>query len=193
MTAPSIKGVAFQFVVTALERLVADGKVDRAGLEAKLAEEDLANLDGSLIPGLWYPIESFGRMLEFALEKQGLPRAEWPRAGFEVAESLLSANAYEGMIQAATKRRERSGSVLVHLVPLFLNFSSWHFEQEPGDGSVYRVSVTDAEALPDAAVAVAQGIIEYLSARVRSYRVRVSSSRPDRGRVVFRAVRAEGG
>jgi hypothetical protein len=193
MSTPSIKGVAFQFVVGAIQRLEAEGKVGRDELEAKLAEEDLEILDGTLIPGLWYPIESFGRMLAFAFEKQGIPRREWARAGFEVAESLLSANAYEGMIQAAEKRGERSGSVLVHLVPLFLNFSSWRFEQEPGDGSVYRVTVTEAEALPDAAIAVAEGILEYLSVRVRGYRVQVSSRRVDRSELVFRAVRAEGG
>jgi hypothetical protein len=189
---PSIKGVAFQFVASAIERLVAEGKIERGEIEAKVAEEDRKILEGPPIPGLWYPVASFGRLLEFALEKDGRPREEWPQVGFEIARSLLAARTYEGMIEAASKRGDRSGLTLVHLVPLFMNFSSWSFEQGPDDGSVYHVNVEQAEALPDSLVAIAQGVIAYLSLRVRGYRVSVSSERPGRGRIVFRAVRTPG-
>jgi len=190
MREPSVKGAVVQLVAKAIEQLVAEGKLDQAALEAELAAEDRALLDGELVPGLWYPIASFERLLMFALEKEGSPPENWPQLGFEAAEQLLSGHAYEGMVRAASKRGDRSGFALVHLVPLFLNFSEWRFEQDPGDGSVYHVEATDAEPLPDAFVALLQGIIEYLSQRVRGIRLSVSGERVARDRIVFRATRA---
>jgi hypothetical protein len=187
MSTPSVKGVAFQFVSNAFEKLLDEGKLERADLETKLAEEDLALLDGEIIPGLWYPIESFGRLLELALAAQGQSREDWPQVGFEAAEELLSADAYRGLVDSGARRGERSGFTLVHLVPLFLNFSEWSFDPEPDDGSVYRVEIAQAEPLPDALVAILQGFIEYLSQMVRGSRLSVSSEWLDRDRLVFRA------
>jgi hypothetical protein len=187
MSTPSVKGVAFQFVVNAIEGLLAEGKLERADLETKLAEEDLALLDGEIIPGLWYPIANFGRLLEFALEVDGRPRETWPQVGFDAAEELFSAAAYRGLVDSAARRVDRSGFTLVHLVPLFLNFSEWSFEPEPGDGSVYRVEIAQAEPMPDSFVAVAQGMIEYLSQLVRGSRLSVSGERVGRDRIVLRA------
>jgi len=187
MSTPSIKGVAFQLVTGAFERLLAEGKLERAELETKLAEEDLALLDGEIIPGLWYPMASFGRLLEFALEVQGHSREHWPRAGFEAAEGLLSAEAYRSLVDSGTQRGDRSGFALVHLVPLFLNFSKWSFDPEPSDGSVYRVGVAEAGPMPDAVVAIIQGVIEYLSQLVRGHRVAVSSQRVGRDRIILTA------
>jgi hypothetical protein len=187
MSTPSIKGVAFKFVASAVEGLLAEGKLERAELETKLAEEDLALLDGEIIPGLWYPIASFGRLLEFALAASGVSRENWPQVGFEAAEELLSADTYRGLVDSGTQRGDRSGFALVHLVPLFLNFSKWSFEPEPGEGSVYRVEVAEAEPMPDAFVAIVQGIIEYLSQLVRGQRLAVSSERLGPDRIVLRA------
>jgi hypothetical protein len=187
MSTPSIKGVAFQLLTGAFEELLAEGKLERADLEKKLSEEDLALLDGEIIPGLWYPMASFGRLLEFALEAQGHSREHWPQAGFEAAEKLLSADAYRGLVESGTQRGDRSGFALVHLVPLFLNFSKWTFDPEPDDGSLYRVGVSEAEPMPDAVVAIIQGIIEYLSQLVRGQRVVVSSQRVGRDRVILTA------
>jgi hypothetical protein len=187
MSTPSIKGVAFQFVTSAVEELLAEGKLERAELETKLPEEDLALLDGEIIPGLWYPIASFGRLLELALAADGRSRERWPQVGFEAAEELLSAETYRGLVDSGTQRGDRSGFALVHLVPLFLNFSKWSFEPEPEDGSVYRVGVAEAEPMPDAAVALIQGIIEYLSQLVRRRRLSVSSQRVGRDRIIFSA------
>jgi hypothetical protein len=189
MSTPSIKGVAFQFVANAVEGLLVEGKLERADLETKLAEEDLALLDGEIVPGLWYPIASFGRLLEFVLETDGSTRESWPQLGFEAAEQLLSADAYRGLVDSGARRGDRSGFTLVHLVPLFLNFSEWSFDPEPGDGSVYRVEIAQAEPMPDAVVAIAQGFIEYLSQTVRGSRLAVSSERVGRDRIVFRAQR----
>ena len=191
MSVPSIKGVAFQFLVKTIEQRVAEGKIDRAAFEAKLAEEDRSLLEDEIVPGLWYPIESFGRLLELTLEMEGRPREQWAQAGFEAAKAVLGAQAYERLVGVASKRGDRSGFVLVHLAPLFLNFSSWSFEQDPSDGSLYHLNVSDAAALPEAAVALARGVIEYLSERVRGCHLSVSSERLGRDRIVFRAVPAE--
>ena len=74
--------------------------------------------------------------------------------------STPSIHAYQGLVDPATRSADRSGLTLVHLVPLFLNFSGWRFEPEPDDGRIYRVWVAEAEPVPDAVVALAQGIIE---------------------------------
>ena len=191
MSVPSIKGVAFQFLVNAIEQDISEGKFDGAAFEAKLAEEDLEILQGEILPGLWYPIESFGRLLSLTFEMEGRPWEEWAQVGFEAAQKVLGAGAYESTVGAASNRGERSGFALVHLVPLFLNFSSWSFEQDPGDGSIYHVTVEGAQPLPEAVVALVQGVIEYFSVRVRGYRVSVSSERLGRDRIRFRAVAAE--
>jgi hypothetical protein len=187
MSTPSIKGVAVQYVANVLDRLIAEGKLERADLERKLGEEELELLDEHVIPGLWYPMASFGRLLEFSLDAEGRPREKWPLAGYEAAEELLSADAYRDLVDSGTRRGDRSGFALVHLVPLFLNFSKWSYEADPGDGSIYRVGVAEAEPMPDAVIAVAQGIIEYLSQLVRGHAVVVSSLRIGRDRIVFSA------
>ena len=187
MSTPSIKGVAFKFVVDAFEELRAAGKLERAELEMKLAEEDLALLDGEIVPGLWYPMASFGRLLEFALVAQSRSREQWPQVGFEAAERLLSAETYRGLVDSGTQRGDRSGFALVHLVPLFLNFSKWSFDPEPSDGSVYRVGVAEAEPMPDSVVAIVQGVIEYLSQLVRGHRLVLSSQRVGSGRIILTA------
>jgi hypothetical protein len=191
MTVPSIKGVAFQFLANAIEQDIAEGKFDRAAFEAKVAEEDLEILQGEIFPGLWYPIESFGRLLALTFEMQGRPRGQWAQAGFESAEKVFSTGAYGSAVGAASNQGERSGFALVHLVPLFLNFSSWSFEQDPGDGSIYHVTAEGAAPMPEAFVALVQGVLEYFSVRVRGYRVSVSSERLGRDRILFRAVPAE--
>jgi hypothetical protein len=188
MGVPSIKGVALQFLLDTIEQRIAEGRIDRAAFESMLGDEELKIIDSEILPGLWYPIESYGRMLELALKMEGRPREQWAEAGFEAAQSVLSNEAYGRLVEDAAKRGKRSGFALMHVVPLFLNFSSWSYEQDPGDGSVYHVNVTQAESLPRALVALLEGVMSYLSQRVRGNRLKVSSERLGPDRILFRAV-----
>jgi hypothetical protein len=107
--------------------------------------------------------------------------------GFDAAQELLSGDTYRALVDSGARRGDRSGFTLVHLVPLFLNFSEWSFDPEPVDGSVYRLEIAQAEPLPDAVVAIVQGVIEYLSQMVRGKRLIVSGERIGRDRIVLRA------
>jgi hypothetical protein len=190
MAVASIKGVAVQLVADAIQKLLSTGSITRDELEVALEKQDLELLDGGVVPGLWYPISSFARLLTLALERDGRTEPEdWTRVGFEIANKLLAGRAHQEVVSTAKSWGDRSGFALVNLAPLFLNFSSWSFEKESRSSRLFRVEVTDAREFPDVLRYMGQGVVEFLATQVQGRPVEVVSDRPAPDLVVFRTVR----
>jgi hypothetical protein len=64
ITGPCIKGALFEPVVADILGLVEAGRLTQTALEAQLQSIDLAFLESKLSTALWYPIETYARLLE---------------------------------------------------------------------------------------------------------------------------------
>ena len=188
---PSIKGIVMQFVTSPIERFVEAGRVSWEDLEVRLEKRDLEIFEEKIIPGLWYPIDSFGRLLDVSCELSGMrEKGQWAEIGFQTASSFLNTPVFDEMVRSACALGTRAGPALVRLSHLLLSFSEWEFHNESEDGHHFRIEVADARALPDGVIRVAQGLIEYLTTRVYGTRLRVTASRPTATTALFRGAPA---
>ena len=187
MEVASIKGVALKLVADAIREMLGSGRITRDELEDELEKEDLDLLDGEVVPGLWYPISSFARLLTLALERDGQTKPEdWVRVGFEAGEKLLAGQAHQKVLSTAETWGDRSGFALVNLAPLLFNFSKWSFASESRSSRLFRVEVSEAREFPEVLRYMAQGVVEFLATRVQGRPVKVVSERPEPDLVVFR-------
>lgn len=188
----SIKGVALQLAMARIERRLDQGRVSWDEVEARLHQRDIELFDAKVVAGLWYPIDSFARILEYSFELTGIrSRRDWVQVGFQVANGILTNHVFDEMVRSACARGPRAGQTLVGLAPLLLNFSTWSFHNEREDGRAFRIEVHDARQIPDSLVLIVQGLVEYLSTRVFDERIPVSAERPAPDRLVFHAVAAD--
>ena len=111
MAAPSIKGSAFQSVVSDLVGLIEAGRISRETAEARLEADDLRLLDDKILPGVWYPIASYRRMTELLWEVEGNRAPAYLMArGARSAERLFEAGLYQQMQRGeamGAEKRER--------------------------------------------------------------------------------------
>jgi hypothetical protein len=182
----SIKGVALQLAIAPIERGLDQGRLRWEEVESRLHQQDIELFEEKIIPGLWYPIDSFGRLLEYAFETSGVQSSrQRVQVGFQVASGILTNHVYDEMVRSASARGPRAGHALIGLAPLLLNFTRWSFHNESEDGRTFRIDVTDATEIPDGLVLVVQGLIEYLTTRVFEDRFVVSGSRPTGDEIIF--------
>ncbi len=191
---PSIKGIALQYAVAAVRRLLETGRLTRDELEIRLDPQDLEILDQKVLPTLWYPMESFARLLEVATtgEAQTGGVEAVISVGVDAANSLFASELYGDFLRSAESRGPRAGEALVRMAPLLCSFGTWTFRRAPGGG--FAIDVREAGAFPEILRHVAQGLIQYLSDRLAGApdRIRVTSERPapDHIRYVGRPVRS---
>ena len=196
MAVPSIKGTAFQSVAEDVHGLLARGRITRDWLEAHLATDDLQILDDKVLPGLWYPLDSYRRLTEVLLQVDGGGRSDYVvRRGARAAERLFAAGLYlqleRGEEIGAQKRQrgegwtEREGNLVASLAGAIFNVSRWRFRVDPRDRGVHLIEVDDAGELPEVSRLAAQGFIEYTASRLSTSPVRVTSERSGRDRIVF--------
>jgi hypothetical protein len=196
MAVPSIKGTAFQSVVADLCRLREAGRVSGDALEARLEAGDLRLLDAKILPGLWYPLTSYGRLTELLMELEGGGRADYVVArGARAAERLFAAGLYQQLTRgdeiretkAARNERwtEHEANLMTSLAGAIFNVSRWRYVIEPGATGTSRIEVSEATALPEVSRWAAQGFVEYTSSRLSGLTTRVSSERPSPDRIVF--------
>jgi hypothetical protein len=196
MTAPSIKGSAFETVVHDVLRLLDSGKLPRELAEARLEAEDLRLLEDKILPGLWYPLASYARMSELLWEVEGGRDPKYLMArGARSAERLFDAGLYQQMqrgeeLGAAKRERgeawsEFDGNLMTSLAGAIFNVSRWRYRRHPEDVLVNRIEVTGARELPEVARWAAQGFVEYMASRMTGVPVQVTSERPVPDRIVF--------
>jgi hypothetical protein len=199
MAGSCIKGSAFQAVVDDLQLLTRTGELGEGETGKHLRAADLEILSAGVLPGSWYPIDSYRRMLALLVAKQGsLDREAYlRRRGVAAAERILKMGLYshlEASLRAAERNParwvEQVGRVMTTLSPAMFNFSTWEFvagaESEAAAGRLFTLKVAEARDLPDETVTLLQGFIESLFAPFTDEPIAVRGSRPTLDTVVFK-------
>jgi hypothetical protein len=196
MAVPSIKGTAFQSVVEDLRRLLEAGRLSCDDLELRLEAEDLRLLDEKVLPGLWYPLASYGRLTELLMEVEGGGRIAYVvTRGARAAERLFAAGLYQqlargdeiGAKKRASNERwsEHEANLMTSLAGAIFSVSRWRWVGDPGVPGTSRIEVSEASALPEVSRWAAQGFVEYTTSRLSGVPTRVASERPSPDRIVF--------
>jgi hypothetical protein len=181
-----LKGISLQIAVDRLNRHVDSGKLTREKMEERLQPEDFEILDRRIAMTLWYPLESYERIVRLIQEVEGgVGDRFWVRFGEETAKESLSSAALQVLIKGARKFGNRAGIPLVKLGNLFFNFSHWHFEGD--DLEHFTIEITDAGPMPEIVRHAAQGFVQHLVYEFTGKHVKISAERPTLDRVIFRA------
>ena len=77
MASAMIKGVAFQSVAADVNRLRQAGVISEADLRVAIKSEEAKYLSEPVVPGLWYPLGTYGRLLDLLCRKEGNDRSEY--------------------------------------------------------------------------------------------------------------------
>lgn len=185
MEAPAIKGAAIQGTWERLTSLVATGRVTREAFDLALEDQPLADLDGKIEPGLWYPIGFAARLAELVVQAEGGPPGELMREiGRATARRFAGQGAYKAFIESALRQGpERAGRSLIRISELVFNFGRWRLE---GDSlAAFSVRIDDADALPETTRFSLAGFIEELAGYAVGSPVEVTTSRESPSRVRF--------
>lgn len=181
MQRPAIKGTAFVSAVADLEELLQSGRLARAQMEARLRPEDLEILAGKVLPGDWYPIDSYGRILDLLGEIDGGGARYHVRRGRRAAERLLRSGIYRQLDRAIEKRTEKDGAALVGIMltvgRTLYNFGSWEVIRDQSTSHKLRFEIRDVAALPENARLAIQGFVEWAVEHIVGGNTRVDSRR----------------
>lgn len=186
MAAPSIKGTAFQAVLEDVTRLVKEGVIDEARLEAASKPEDRELLDEVLVPGLWYALESYTRLLDLLWDVEGSRDPQYMiDRGARAAERILAAGAYADMVATAGRW---GGEQVVQSV-LALSKSLFNFVDVDIHGDIeddhFEVAFVHTAAFPDCSRYASEGFFQPLFARLAGCPVKVESHRVSDGELHF--------
>ena len=192
---PCIKGTVLQLAVEAVRRLCGAGLIERGQLEARLRADDLALLDGKVLPAVWYPIATLSRILEITtygeVTEGGLEAVV--DVGVRAAKRLFASQIYKDyMAKAEGWDPREAGASLVRVTPLLCNFTRWTYHADPAPSDTFRIQVQNATEFSDLLRFIAQGCIQYLAERVNRRPVRVTSSRPTPDQIVYLGIRSVG-
>ena len=184
---PSIKATGFQSAADDLARLVADGRLSRADLEARLQSSDFPYLDKALAASSWVPIETYVRVgaILVEIEGGGDPRAYFRARGLRAGERLHKAGIYKQFDASVDAWGKRAGTLATTISAVLYNFTRWSFEARK-DRQGFEITVEDALELPDYLRFVGEGLIEYMSRQMSPGRKpRVSSERVTPDKIVY--------
>jgi len=183
---PCIKGSLFEAVASDLNALVLSGAMSRDDLEARLEKEDLAYLDDKIGAALWYPIETYRRLLETLCEVEaGVDARGYLRErGATDARRQIEGGLYRQMDADVDTWGERVGLIMATLAPVLFNFGTWRCETR-SDGSL-QLDAEGVEALPEVSRTVIEGFVAVMATRALKTDVLLESERPEPGRICFR-------
>jgi hypothetical protein len=189
VSTPSIKGTAFASAVADLQDFLDRGRITREQVEVRLRKEDVEIIDGKILPGDWYPIESYGRILELLGSVAGGGPAYHLQRGRRTAERLFGSGIYKQFDRATEKRGQRDSSELVSIMltvgRTLYNFGSWEVVQDASARRRTRFELREMEALPENARITIQGFVEWAAEHIVGGAVRVESRRTQQGRIQF--------
>ena len=186
---PSIKGTAFASAVEDLRALVESGRLRREQLEARLSPDDLAHVDGKVLPGDWYPIDAYGRILEVLGEVCGGGVSYHVGRGRLAAKRLLESGIYRQLDRARRMQSESDPGTLVNVMltvgRTLYNFGVWERVDVAGEPGLLRFEIRDVAALPENARHTVQGFVAWAAENLVGPKARVESRRPAMDRVQF--------
>ena len=185
---PSIKGTTLAYAHADLNRLLAEGRLTREAAEVRLRAEDLALLDEKLTPTSWYPIASYGRIVELLadVERPGDTEAHLLSRGANAAEKLTNSGIYQQLEASSAQLGPRVGKIVITVASLIYNFGRWEFEVGERSGE-FRITVHECRDLPEVSRFTTQGFIESVSCKVAGFPTRLTSHRPRPDHVIFEA------
>jgi hypothetical protein len=172
---PSIKGSIFGLAIQDLLKLVTEGQISRAELEAKLAPGDAAYLDRQIQLAGWYDVRVYGRLLELLKEVAGDGKTQYLRErGARSARALLDAGLYQQMeylkrlqvsgLQDPQERFLAFGRDLRLLMSMQLhNFGTRKVSVDPDFAYRYIIEFLDVEAYPEALCWTTDGFINAMA------------------------------
>jgi hypothetical protein len=186
---PSIKGTAFVSAVTDLQEMMESGRLSREQLELRLRPEDVEILDSKILPGDWYPIDSYGRVIDLLGEVDGGGEAYHIRRGRRAAERLLKSGIYRQLDRAVEQRAEKDRASLIGIMltvgRTLYNFGSWEILREQSSDRVLRFELRQMAALPENARITIQGFVDWAAEHILECRTRVESRRAHPERILF--------
>lgn len=182
----SIKGTVIIAVTDDLLKAVEAGHVTRDALEARLEARDLEILDAKVSPALWYPIESYDRLLRALVDAEGgrQPEAFLRARGRKTAARLAEAGIYaqlRGDAEPATLDLAQIKRTL-SLWAAMVNFSQWGCALESEQPRIFRIDVTEAAKFPQVLRQANLGFLEgvFSGLAQRSVAVSLEDERADR-------------
>jgi hypothetical protein len=189
MSVPSIKGTAYNSVHDDLHRMVDDGRVTEAELEARLSREELGLFESKVLATKWYSIDTYRKLLALVAEKEAKGRTEEYLAerGWRAAERLKEAGIYRqlGSEEASGKSWGRRLENLVTKVSgLLYNFTRWSVV-DADNADTLQVSIDDAKDLADECRYTAQGFVAFAATMLSGGPVKVTSARPTPDRILL--------
>jgi hypothetical protein len=186
----TIKGVAFQSVAADVNRLRKSGAITESDLRAALKSDEIKYVDEPVVPGLWYPLAAYGRLLDLLRRKEGGDRADYLiERGARAAERMMSEGAYRDFLSSASRWGERAGQAMVQLAKALYGGTRWSASYS-GEEHSAQVVVDDAAEFPDSARYAAQGFVKVLFTRIEGAEVQISSASPKKDRIVYSIRRA---
>lgn len=190
MDRPSIKGTAFVSAAGDLQELLDRGQLTREQLETRLRPEDVEILDSKILPGDWYPIDSYGRILDLLGEVSGGGAQYHVERGRKAAERLLRSGIYRQLDKAIERRSSEKDKASLIAIMLTVgrtlyNFGTWETVRDGANDRLLRFELRQVGALPENARITIQGFVEWTTENITGGRVRVESRRTSADRVVF--------
>ena len=181
---PSIKGMLFQPVLDDVLALVARGRLSRTALEARLEKADVALLDEKVGGALWYPIDTYRRLLEVLRDVEGGARPELylRQRGATAAQRLIDSGLYSQLDASIARWGERAGRIMVTLGAVIYNFSRW--SSSVGEHA-FQIEAHEAAPFPEVSRPIVEGFIEVITTLALGGGVRVRSERPTPDHIVF--------
>jgi hypothetical protein len=190
MQGPAIKGTVIVNLVEDLRRLRDEGGISEEELAVSLEAQDLEILGSKIMPSTWYPIDSYRRLTELLLEKEGGGEDYLRARGARSAERLLAAGMYEPMRRLRPGNTvtmadiERSVRALVVMSQTILNFGRGEVLPDPHHPGRLIIQISDAAAYPEVLRFTSEGFYNACArAAGRSYSW--CSSRPEPDRIVM--------
>jgi hypothetical protein len=186
---PSIKGTAFVSAVGDLQELLDTGRLTRAQLETRLRPEDVEILDSKILPGEWYPIDSYGRILDLLGDVCGGGAPYHLQRGRKAAERLLRSGIYRQLDRAIEQRSEKDKASLISIMltvgRTLYNFGAWEILRDQTSDRVLRFELRQMAALPENARVTIQGFVEWAAENIVGGKIRVESRRMSADRILF--------
>jgi len=180
---PCIKGSIFKGVIDDLARLQDEGRVSEEVVDARLAPEDLAFLEGEISPSAWYPMESYGRFMQLLGEIEGAGKdAYFVERGRASARRLMESGLYqqlaflsrwetpsgsdggEQLVIAAYARNLRMVSSLASAI---YNVGKWEVEPDPDHPGRVSIAVREARAYTEPMRLAIEGFLNECSRAAR--------------------------
>jgi hypothetical protein len=184
-----VKGTAIESVVADVNRLVEEGRISRDALEARLPAADLQLLETKIVPALWYPYASYGRLMELLFEVEGRRRTEYlVERGRRAADRVRATGLYAQLKGNWSNWGDRVGTILATLGPAMYKDTAWRIQIEGvAEGAVrFQLEVDCPAEFPDVCRLPTQGFIEYIARMYGTNQTtRVTSERVSPERMLF--------